>query len=157
MAKNKDSPEHCPLSSPVERPHSPRIEEERSSGKSKYDDNVSENIAKRPPRILDPTMLRNGSSDLRNLKRRWITRVKITSSVNSIEVMMVVHCLKTKNAQAVKWFRAESEAILMVRRAVGRGMRRRNGQTRDVHVATIPALGANEFLAVLPESFISFG
>lgn len=64
MAENKETPEHSSLSKPVERPNNPIVEISGNSSQSKNHRHISHHIAHWPPRVLHPTMLRNGCSDI---------------------------------------------------------------------------------------------
>lgn len=75
MSKNKESPKHGSLSSPIERPNDPVVNIRSGGGEAEDDDYISDDIAHRPPWVLDPAMLGDGSADLGEIERRrrpWI-------------------------------------------------------------------------------------
>nr|GMC63839.1 hypothetical protein Iba_chr02cCG17040 [Ipomoea batatas]GME12650.1 hypothetical protein Iba_scaffold14043CG0090 [Ipomoea batatas] len=76
MAKNKESPEHGSLSQPIQRPNNPIIERSSHSCQSKHNCNIPNHKAHGLPRVLNPAMLRNGCSNIRQLKWGWCPRVK---------------------------------------------------------------------------------
>ena len=93
MSKNKNSPEHCSLSSPIEWEKDPRIKVDCSSNQCNNHQDIPQSITERHPGILDPAMLGNSSSDLSNLKWRWRTWVEIIFSINPMKAITIPSCI----------------------------------------------------------------
>lgn len=76
MAENEEGPEHGPLSSPIHRPETPAIEIHGGGHQPGDDDDVPDDVAAGPPRVLDPAMLRNGGPNVGDPERRRRGRVE---------------------------------------------------------------------------------
>ena len=101
MSKNKNSPEQCSLSNPIERPKSPTIKVDCSCYQCKDHQDIPENKTQRPPWVLDPTVFGNGSSDLSYLKwwrRTWVKVIFLANPINTTigEVTWCLHFLKNR-------------------------------------------------------------
>jgi len=88
MTKNKEGPEHCSLSSPIERPNYPVVEISCSSSQTKNHNDIPHYITHGFPRVLHPTVFRNGSSYICQIEGWWCTRVKfryfLSNPINAI-------------------------------------------------------------------------
>ena len=76
MAKNKQSPEHGPLSSPIKRPNQPIVQISSSSSQPKNHNDIPHNIAHGLPRVLHPAMLWYSCPNISQIEWWWSTRVK---------------------------------------------------------------------------------
>lgn len=68
MTKNKESSKHSPLSKPIQRPNKPIVKVSRGHNQPKNHFNIPCHIAYGPSRVLHPTMLQNGDSNVSQLE-----------------------------------------------------------------------------------------
>ena len=76
MAEDENGPKHGALSDPVNGPDEPGIKVGGGGNQCRDNDEITKNIKERAPRVLNPAMRRNGSTDLGNTKRGRSRRVK---------------------------------------------------------------------------------
>ena len=76
VAEDEDGPEKGSLGDPIERPEEPAIKIHGGNGQSSDGTNVSGYVAHRSQRTFHPTMLRNRSPYVPDLKRRLCARIK---------------------------------------------------------------------------------
>lgn len=104
VTKNKESPEHGALSNPVERPNDPVVEVGRHSRQAKNDNDISDDIAHRSPRVLHPTMFGNRRSDGGQFERRrstWVefTLFAVTNSINNLSLLSLLFFTHVRDPQ----------------------------------------------------------
>ena len=70
VAEDEKRPEHGALRGPVQRPDEPAVEARGGGGEPQDDDDVAEHVANGAPGVLDPAVLGDGRTDLRQPERR---------------------------------------------------------------------------------------
>ena len=94
VAEDEDGPEKGSLGDPIERTEEPAIKIHGGNGQSRDGTNVSGYVAHRSQRTFHPTMLRNRSPYVPDLKRRLCARIKpffLPGTGISVHIGALVH------------------------------------------------------------------